>query len=72
MSTEIEIKTAAFKCQTDEDIFYQRLAKVAGIKKIITQDRQVCLSVTDEKKSQAIADIGEICDIWHTSFRIKS
>ena len=65
MSTEIEISGVVFKCQADEDIFYQRLSEIKGIRKIVTHNSCQLVTISDTKKIQAISDIGEICDIWH-------
>lgn len=65
--TEIEITAAVFKCQTDEEIFYQRLSAVNGIQKIVTHHSKLLVSVSNSQKRQAIADICAICAIWHAS-----
>ncbi|TWX65096.1 hypothetical protein [Colwellia sp. C1TZA3] len=70
MNIEIEITAAVFKCQTDEDIFYQRLSKITGIKKIVTKDSKLIVSVFSTEKDQALADIRAICDIWHASINL--
>jgi len=72
MITEIEINPAIFKCQSDEDIFYQELSTVVGIQKVITKNSKLYVTVNSAEKCQAIADIRTICDIWHTSFSTLS
>lgn len=69
--TKIEITKAIFKCQADENIFYQRLSEVTGIKNIVSHDSHLSVSISLIKKRQTIADIAKICDIWHVSFNIK-
>ncbi|ARD45593.1 hypothetical protein [Colwellia sp. PAMC 21821] len=71
MSTEIKISGAIFKCQADEDIFYQRLSQVKGIEKIITNDFSQLVSVSTINKHQAISDIVAICDMWHATMETK-
>ena len=70
MSVEIEVTGLVFKCQTDEDICYQRLAQVTGVKKIVSELGNVYLSVDSSQQKQAVDDIRTICDIWHASFQI--
>ena len=65
MSVEIEVTGLVFKCQTDEDICYQRLAQVTGVKKIVSELGNVYLSVDSTQHKQAVDDIRTICDIWH-------
>lgn len=67
MNTEIEILGAVFKCQTDEDIFYQRLSEIKGIKKIVTHNSCQLVTIFDTHKKQTISDISEVCDIWHAT-----
>jgi|TARA_R110002060_G_C2117701_1_gene98522 hypothetical protein len=67
MSTEIKILGAVFKCQADEDIFYQRLSEIKGIKKIVTHNSCQSVTVDDTQKKQTISDIGKVCDIWHAT-----
>tara|TARA_R110000744_G_scaffold31928_2_gene74918 strand:- start:3082 stop:3297 length:216 start_codon:yes stop_codon:yes gene_type:complete len=71
MTTEIKISGAVFKCQADEDIFYQRLSQVKGIEKIITNDSRQLVSVSNINKKQAISDIVAICDMWHATMDTK-
>tara|TARA_R110002167_G_scaffold251052_1_gene457198 strand:+ start:1150 stop:1368 length:219 start_codon:yes stop_codon:yes gene_type:complete len=70
MITEIEITAAIFKCQTDEDIFYQKISTIAGVQKVITKDNKLYISVLSAQKNQALEDVSELCDIWHTSFNL--
>ena len=70
MSIEIRIKTAVFKCQTDEDIFYQRLRQVTGVENVSVQNTLVCLLISNQYKTRALKEVTEICSIWHTSFEM--
>jgi len=65
MTREIEITGAVFKCQTDENIFYQRLSQITGVEKIVTHNTHLLVSISNSQKSQAVTDIYAICDIWH-------
>ncbi|SEL54480.1 hypothetical protein SAMN05216262_11358 [Colwellia chukchiensis] len=72
MSTEIEITVGIFKCQSDQEIFYQRLSEVTGIAKIVHSENRVQIWVNDKQSPQAFKDVSALCDIWHLSFRIIS
>jgi hypothetical protein len=69
MSTEVKITGAVFKCQTDEDIFFQRLSNVTGIENIVTNNSSLHISISNEQKDQALIDLIAICDIWHASLK---
>lgn len=71
MTTEIKISGAVFKCQADEDIFYQRLSQVKGIEKIMTHNSSQLVSVSNINKHQAMSDIIAICDMWHATMETK-
>ncbi|MGB1261693.1 MAG: hypothetical protein ACPG52_02190 [Cognaticolwellia sp.] len=70
MSIAIEITDAVFKCQTDEEVFYQRLAQVSGIEKVTSENGKIYVTVATDEQSQAVDDIRAICHIWHASFSI--
>lgn len=70
MKIEIEVVSPVLRCQSEEEIFFQRLSEVAGIQKIVTSDTKIYLSVSSESEQKAIKDIAAICDMWRTSYRI--
>jgi hypothetical protein len=72
VKTEIEIISPVLRCQSEEEIFFQRLSEVAGIHKVITGGTKIYLSVSSELEQEALKHVRAICDIWHTSYRIVS
>ena len=69
---EIEIISPVLRCQSEEEIFFQRLSEVAGIQKVITKDMKIYVSVSSDSEQEAFKEVDAICDMWRTSFRILS
>jgi len=69
---EIEIIIPILRCQSEEEVFLQRLSEVAGIQKVVTDDTKTTISVCGEMGQEALKHVRAICDMWHTSFKILS
>ena len=63
---------AVFRCDTEKEIFFQRLAEIAGLQKIVLQDDTVIMTVNSDYANQAVADVGAICDFWNADYRLRS
>lgn len=70
MNIEIEIVEPFFKCRDDEEIFFQRLAEIKGIRKIVNQGSGVSVTVSGEEQQDVVNEVAEISDIWNTSYTL--
>ena len=65
---EIEITKPIFKCESDEEIFFQRLSEITGFQQIRIDNLALKLKVYNAENT--LKEVRSICDLWHTSFEI--
>ncbi|MYM63415.1 hypothetical protein [Pseudomaricurvus sp. HS19] len=68
----IEIIKPVSRCQTEEDIFYQRLTDIDGADHITTVGSRIQLTITASTASVVLEQVTAICDMWHTRWDIVS
>ena len=66
---EVEILNPVFKCESDKEIFLQRVSEIAGLRKVVDKGANLCLSVSITEERETVKALQAICDIWHTSFK---
>ncbi|MBU2891722.1 hypothetical protein KO495_00125 [Colwellia sp. D2M02] len=70
MTITIAIKHIVFKCKTDEQIFYERLAKTTGLTKITLHGEVIYIFVACEYQHSAIEELTALCDMWHGTYAV--
>ena len=65
---QIEITKPIFKCESDEEIFFQRLNNVNGILAIDVEKSKLRIELNNADK--ALSEIRAICALWHSSITI--
>ena len=70
MLTQIKMFRPVFRCSTDEDVFFERVADVAGLQNMEVNDTEILLSVLTELSEDALEDIEAICDMWHAKYTV--
>jgi hypothetical protein len=64
-----EIAAPVFRCADDENIFLSRLCELPGYDKVIVKGRNLHLQISANPDETLIAQLQEICNFWHTTFK---
>ena len=65
---DFEIAEPAFKCKTDEEVFFQRIAEITGFQKVVRKNRRLYVSVFESDQQATFDQVQNIAALWHTSF----
>lgn len=72
MATEIEIIYPVLRCNTEEDVFYQRLSEITGVLKVSTRGKKISVSISDQCSVEALKEVADVCHMWHTTYKVTS
>lgn len=63
----IKLEKPIFKCQMDEDIFFQRLAELADVDNITESDNLIFISISRKTKpSSVLKELTDIANMWNS------
>ncbi|GLT15762.1 hypothetical protein [Vibrio algivorus] len=63
----IKLEKPIFKCQMDEDIFFQRLAELADVDNITESDNLIFISISRKTKPSAVLkELTDIANMWNS------
>lgn len=68
----VEITAPVFKCAEDERVFLTRLRELSGYQSVVGKDQRFHLTLAGVSEEQVLAQLGEVCAIWHTQFELVS
>lgn len=62
----IKLEKPIFKCQMDEDVFFQRLAELAGVDHVVESDNLILISIAIKAQPSAVLkEITNIANMWN-------